>query len=185
MKFLVPISLFALSFAASAGEAQKTKPVFRDAATHEQLSRALRVSEQKDPMKNLVQSEGVDPTKVNLPVDLLEQSDIICFRGLATIVPKRAILSSPSNHKKTLGMQPGSKFVGWADFYAQNRAWITTVEVDRTQAQGRKEIAEATRKRIGKTKNLVVATMMGGPISVNPFKDPEVETGAETAQTKP
>ena len=61
----------------------------------------------------------------------------------------------------------------------QNRGWITTVEVSRVQAEGNLAIAEETRERIGKSMNLVVATYMGGPISVLPLKE-EAKTQAST-----
>lgn len=159
------------------------KPRFRDAATHEQLSQALRKSERSDPMKNLTQAQGEDPSKVNQPVNLLEQSDIISFNGLATLVPKRAILATPASHKQRVTLTPGSRIVSWADFYALNRGWITTVEVSRVQAEGNLAIAEETQQRIGKSTNLVVATYKGGPISVLPLKQPV--TPQPTAPVKP
>ena len=164
------------------GEEVALRSQFRDAATHDQLSLSLRKFQQRDPMKKLEVVEGEDPSKVNIPQDLLEQSDIISFGGYATLVPKQAILAAPPRVVKYLKLEPGTKFIGWSEFYAKNRGWITTVEVSRSQAQGRMEIAEETRDRIGKSTNLVVATLMGGPISVFPYKDPETE--ASEKQTK-
>ena len=181
MKFLTSFTVLALAISASGEE--KAKPVFRDAATHEQLSLALRKAQQLDPMKKLASSEGADPTKVNQPTNLLEQSDIICFGGIATLVPKRAIIATPAKHKDRLGIQPGARIVGWTEFYTLNRGWIHTVEVTREQAEGRVPFAEATQETIGKSTNLVVATFKGGPISVLPVREPEPET--ETAQIQP
>lgn len=83
-------------------------------------------------------------------------------------------------------MQPGAKIVGWSDFFTANRGWITTVEVSRVQAEGNLAIAEETQERIGKSRNLVVATFMGGPISVLPLKEPkEAKELTETASTIP
>jgi hypothetical protein len=183
MKRRSTLILLALALSASAEVQPQAKPRFRDAATHEQLALKLRKAEQKDPMKNLEQATGEDPSKVNRPVNLLEQSDIVCFGGMATLVPKRAILSTPAKHKDCLKMQPGARIVGWAEFYAQNRGWITTVEVSRVQAEGNQDIPEETRERIGKSTNLIVATFMGGPISVLPLK--QAEKSAETAKTTP
>lgn len=186
MKLLSPICLIALTLAAPGEDQGDSQPRFRDAATHEQLSRKLQAAEQKDPMKKLTAANGEDPSKVNQPVNLLEQSDIICFRGLATLVPKRAILATPTQHKDCLTMQPGAKIVGWSDFFTANRGWITTVEVSRVQAEGNLAIAEETQERIGKSRNLVVATFMGGPISVLPLKEPkEAKELTETASTIP
>lgn len=164
----------ALAWGAEPAQPAK-KPVFRDAATHEQLALALRKAEQRDPMKKLTPVEGEDPSKVNRPMDLMEQSDIICFRGFATLVPKRAIISAPENYKKYLKLEPGARIVGWKDFYSRNRGWITTVEVSRVQAEGVEAISEDTRDQIGKSANLVVATLQGGPISVLPPVKPEEE----------
>lgn len=182
MKFSVISSLLALSLVAEGEVKPPVPPRFRDAATHEQISNALRKSSQKDPMKNLPQSVGDDPSKVNQPVELLAQSDIVCFGGIATLVPKRAILSAPGNQKSRLELQPGVKIVGWQEFYALNRGWITTVEVSRIQAEGNLALPEETQERIGKSKNLVVATYMGGPISVLPLKTPEAATQTVTVE---
>ena len=102
-------------------------------------------------------------------------------------MPKRALLGIPKNLADRLKFQPGSQIKSWADFYAQNRGWITTVEVSRIQAEGNKPMSEEFYKNIGKSTNLVVATYQGGPISVLPLKVP-VETAkgvsAQTAKTK-
>lgn len=171
MKHLPAITLLVFSPMAL-GESKVPLPArFRDAVTHDQLTKALQKSEQKDPMTDLAQTTGDDPSKVNQPINLLEQSDIICFGELATLVPKRAILATPANHKERLSMKPGVRIVGWSEFFALNRGWITTVEVSRIQAEGREPIGEETQERIGKSTNLIVATFMAGPISVLPLKE--------------
>ncbi|MGB6222690.1 hypothetical protein [Haloferula sp.] len=175
------ITLLVVCSVASAEEVP-LKSQFRDAATHEELSISLRKFQQRDPMKNLEAVEGEDPSKVNIPVSILEQSDIISFGGFATLVPKQAIISAPAQFEKYLELKPGTKIIGWLDFYAKNRGWITTVEVSREQAQGYEAIAEATRERISKSANLVVATLMGGPISVFPPQEKKDEQTAETAE---
>lgn len=154
-------------------------PRMRDAATHEQLSLAYRMAAQTDPMRNMPPAKGADPSVSNRPKDLVSDSDILCFGGLATLVPKRAILTIPKNLADRLKFLPGSQIQSWAEFYAQNRGWITTVEVSRPQAEGNKPLDEELTKRIGKSTNLVVATYLGGPISVLPLKAP-----VETANAK-
>jgi len=158
----------------------------RDAATHDQLARTYREFSQQNPMRNLKPSEGVDPSTVNRPKDILSESDIICFNGLATLVPKRAILTLPESMKDRLEFRPGSKLVGWLDFYAANRGWINTMEVSRSQAEGNEVFKEEVSERIGKSKNLLVATYLGGPISVLPPKvtAPAETTGQETVQAR-
>lgn len=182
MKHTFPIILLAIPTLASGQTPDQPQPRYRDVVTHERLARALKMSEQADPMKKLTQATGDDPSKVNQPKNLLEQSDIICFGGLATLVPKRAILASPANQKDKLALQPGVRIVGWSDFYAANRGWITTVEVSRIQAEGREPIKEETQESISKSRNLIVATYMGGPISVLPPKPAEA---TQTTSVKP
>jgi hypothetical protein len=161
----------------------KVKPHFADAPSREEINQAFRKSSRRDPMKTLDKIPGEDPSKVNQPVNLLEQSDIVCFGGVATLVPKRAILTLPAKYKDCLKFKPGSRILGWADFYAVNRGWITTVEVSRVQAEGNQPLAKETSERISKSGNLVVATLLGGPISVLPLKQPEAKT--ETVKVTP
>ncbi len=153
--------------------AAEPKPHFVDSISSEELSLKFQRSNQRDPMKTLVKIDAEDPSKSNQPVNLLEQSDIVCFGGLATLVPKRAILATPTKYKDCLTLRKGSKIVGWSEFFAVNRGWITTVEVSRVQAEGNKALPKETSDRIGKSMNLVVATFSGGPISVLPLKQPE------------
>ncbi len=166
-------------------------PAMRDAATHQQLALTLRKSQQEDPMKNMAPTQGEDPSK-NLPKDLISQSDIICFQGMATLVPKRAILQIPESCTERLTITPGAKIVGWADFFAANRGWITTVEISREQAEGKEPITEDTRKQLTQCRNLVVATYQGGPISMLPPATPATPppataspTASSTKTTKP
>ncbi len=144
----------------------------REAATHEQVSLKYQQAQQQDPMRKLPPAKGVDPSTVNQPLDLISQSDIISFNGMTTLVPKRAVLHIPKGMTDRLKFQPGTRIVGWADFYALNRGWITTVEVSRVQAEGNAALAEEISSRITKSSNLIVATNLGGPISVLPPKAP-------------
>lgn len=183
MKYQAFLTTVLFSGALAAQEAQK--PVMRDAATHEQLEQKLRKMNSIDPMKKLETVEGEDPSKVNQPANLLESSDILCYNGMATLVPKRAILAVPKNLQDRLKMQPGARVVGWLEFLEANRGWINTVEVSRVQAEGNEALAEETTERIGKSTNLVVATFLKGPISVLPLKNPDPAAEPATAQTQP
>lgn len=126
-------------------------------------------------------AKGPDPSKVNRPESLIGSSDTICFNGTVTLVPKRAILQMPKNLADRLKYQPGAKLMNWAEFYALNRGWITTIEVSRVQAEGNSPLAEETTKKIAKSGNLIVATYQGGPISVLPPKP--APAGATTPTT--
>lgn len=180
-------------------------PPMRDATTHDQLSLQYRKAAQEDPMRKLPAAKSGEPVKVGdsekgneptknadvvknaepakpaPPPSLLAQSDIICFNGMATLVPKRAIMQIPKNLADRLKYLPGSKLMGWRDFYALNRGWITTVEVSRIQAEGNSPLAEETHKKIVKSGNLIVATYQGGPISLLPLKVPVEETSTPTS----
>lgn len=183
MKRCIIFCLLLLPATVSAEVKPGAKPYFADAPSSKEINQAFRKSSRRDPMKTLEKIPGEDPTKVNQPVNLLEQSDIVCFGGVATLVPKRAILTIPAKYKDCLTLKPGSKIVGWADFFAVNRGWITTVEVSRVQAEGNQALAKETSERVSKSGNLVVATFLGGPISVLPLKQPGAKT--ETAKVTP
>lgn len=166
---------------AAASPAPQPARVMRDSVTHEQLSLSLRTAGQNDPMRKLAMSRGPDPSKVNQPEDLLSQSDMISFGGYATLVPKRAIIHIPAALAGRIKMEPGHKIQSWAEFYSLNRGWISTVEVNRPQAEGNLPLPEEISTRIGKSSNLTVATYKGAPISMLPQKV-AVETPAETTQ---
>ena len=179
---LIPCTLLICAGLAPLARAQGGPATqMRDAATHDQLALTYRKVSQEDPMRHMQPAKGVDPSVVNRPKDIISESDVICYNGMATLVPKRAILALPAAMKDRLKFQPGGKLLSWADFYAQNRGWITTVEVTRIQAQGNEALKEEITDRIGKSTNLLVATYMGGPISVLPLKIP-VDTETAKAQ---
>jgi hypothetical protein len=176
-----PISLRATLVAlfASGAVVFAEAPAMTDAPTYAQVVAARRRAEQADPMKRMAPSNVENPV-VNRPKDILKESDVLCFQGLATLVPKRAILKIPKNYQNRVGIQPGARIVGWRDFYAVNRGWITTVEVNWKQAAGALPIAADTRNLLERGSNLSVATFQGGPISVMPPK----ETANTTASTR-
>ncbi len=153
----------------------------RDIASHEQLSQRLRASEQRDPMKNLAPAEGEDPSKAARPADLLATSEVLCFNGVATLVPKGAVLAVPANLKARTGFQAGARIVPWQQFYVNNRNWLSTAEVSFEQAAGRKELPEGLRNQLEESRTIIVATMRQGPISVNPFEPPAEDADPQTA----
>lgn len=181
-KMKLPNSIFIIAtFTAAIAGAE-----MRDAVTHEELVLSYQKAAQNDPVRKLVPTKGVDPSVVNKPKDLIADSDILCFNGMATLVPKRAVLQIPKDLASRLKYIPGAKLLSWADFYAANRGWITTVEVSRVQAEGNSPLPEETRKRMEKSSNLIVATYQAGPISVLPPKVPAEKTAtAETTAKSP
>lgn len=169
MKTYLKACLLAAAVAGTAGAATPGAVPMRDAATHDQLVAKQRGAQQEDPMLKLEVAKGSDPAATPLP-NLLSQSDIVCFGGQATLVPKRAILHLPANMAERTKIQPGARIQGWAEFYAANRGWIMTLEVTRVQAEGKQALDEETSKRLSDSPHLVVATFQGGPISVLPLK---------------
>jgi hypothetical protein len=175
---IIPATRFPLlSVIALTSSLQALEPgeVMQDAATHDQLSDRLRVANNQSPLVKFTPADGPDPSKVEEGENLINRSDFISFNGLATIVPKRAVLHIPAALSNRLKLQQGSKVQTWSEFYASNRGWITTVEVSRVQAEGNQALAEDLLKRIQKSNSVIVATYQGGPISVLPLKAP-VET---------
>src|SRR5690606_30911873 len=119
---------------------------------------------------------GKDPSKENIPGDLISRSDILCFNGLATLVPKQAILFTPPQYADRIGMKPGARLVTWMEFYPLNRGWIGTMEISMKQAEGKEPLPEKPAEQMMKGSNLVVATYQGGPISKLPTVAPAPET---------
>lgn len=172
-------TLFAALFLAATSMSMADPGVMRDAATHDQIVKAMQESQQADPMKSLPTSNIPDPA-VNLPKDLVSQSDFICVSGVATLVPKHAILKVPAAYERCTTYQQGSRILSWSDFFAANRNWITTVEITPDQAAGKTPLSDELNAFISKSTNLIVATYKGGPISLLPTK-----IAPETASLKP
>lgn len=159
-------------------------PQMRDAVTHDELIQKHQKSVSENPLAHMkiTPNEAVDPTTVK-PVDILASSDILSFGGLATLVPKQAILCIPAQYQTRIKLAPGSKIVSWSDFYAANRGWIKTMEVSRTQAEGKEPFDEKTAESLSKSSMVVVATYKTGPISVLPPKIP-ADSDAKSSNPK-
>ncbi len=182
-------ALAALPAVAPAAEKAPVVNGMRDAATHDSIvdaARAAREQAARDQTKEQQEMalKVVPPEQRPKPVErptLLEMSDIICYKGLATLVPKQAVLHVPKELADHLGMQDGARFVQFQDFITKNRAWLAFTEVSRRQAEGNEPLSEALLKSFAKETRIVVATFDGGPISVLPLKVPPPETAAAGA----
>ena len=147
--------------------------VMRDSATPEEL--AARKAEAKDPILELKQMEDKEAAKLPKPVkppSLFDTTDFLCFNGLATLVPKRAVLHVPKGMQDRLRFTEGSAIRTWADFFPANIAWISNMEVSRTQAEGNAPLSEESLKVLDKSPMVIVATLQGSPISALPLKKP-------------
>lgn len=181
---------FALAFAGPfAATAQDRKNLaMRDATSHDELSRSLRMAQQKDPVRDLGPAIGKsdeDPAKRNAGRDLIKESTILCYRGFLTLVPKKAVLHLPEHLKDRFVAKDGIQVVTWKDFHQGNRGWIRTLEVSREQAMGQAPLPEEIVKSFETSTSVVVATFKGGPISVVPYKEPEPAADGATAAPRP
>lgn len=159
------------------------RPPMRKAATNEELIVKLRKSEQEMAALSASKptSSPID-TRANQPApDLFDTSDILCYNGAFTLVPKTAVLQFPKNLADRLKVQPGAKIQTWLDFYTANRNWITTVEVTKSQAAGAQALSEQTTEHIAKCGKLVVATFRGNPVSLHPVPPPAVPEAPDKA----
>src|SRR6478752_2693120 len=93
------------------------RPPMRKAPTNEELIRQLRESEQVKVAKPSVPSSTVDPGATQQPQDLISRSEILCYNGSLTLIPKRAVLQIPKNLEDRLKAQPGAHIRTWSDFY--------------------------------------------------------------------
>jgi len=159
----------------------------REVPNRADLEKAFTQAQRENPMRKLPQAQGNDPAKQEAPVDLIASSDILCHKGKATLVPKRAILQIPASLSDRLKIEKGARIMNWADFFLSNRDWIKTVEVTRPQAEGVEPMPEATTEMLKKATTLVVATYQGGPISVLPLQVAAVnpEEPEDTNEPKP
>jgi len=163
---------FSAVLAGQAGAQAPQQQVMRDAVTHEDLVAQARKAAQEKIVPTFKPPVGEDRVALTRPKSLLESSDIICFSGMATLVPKGAILHTPKGVASRIGMQDGARFVSWGDFLNANRGWIVASSVSRAQAEGQEALSEALVKTFEKEARLVVAVFNEGPISVLPVKTP-------------
>ncbi len=187
MKFLNanPLALLAcaMPLAASAQGPALDRPPMRVAPTNEQLVLQLRQARQEEADRPAPQAPpSQDATTLERPADLISRSEILCFRGYLTLVPKRAVLQYPEQYADRLKPVQGAKIQTFPQFLAANRNWISTFEVSRAQAQGKDPLEKDARANMSKTGNLIIATFQGNPIEVMPLVLPEVAADGTKSQ---
>ncbi|WP_035611379.1 hypothetical protein [Haloferula sp. BvORR071] len=166
------LSLACLAAGSIAGQVRAEQTEMRDSLTGDQIAEMHAQAAKQYPTAVVRAKEAPDPSKEAPSEDITATSDFLSFNGRSTLVPKRAILHIPANLADRLKFTPGATLMTWGDFFAVNRAWITTVEVSRIQAEGNQALAEEVEKQVTKSTSLVVATYKTGPISVLPLKTP-------------
>jgi len=149
----------------------------QDAKKHDQLLALKTTSKLAETafFENFQPSSQPDRSNQQEKKDIVAESDILCFRGSATLVPKRAVIHVPERHAKRLQMAPGAKLMTWSEFYALNRSWISVVEVSLEEAKGETPFDEERQQWLDSSSKVVVATLRRGPVSVLPLKEVEQE----------
>ena len=179
MNIALKIPLLGWLTLGSAGLAAGAPPVImRDAATHEELVARKKAEGEPALPEGMKPCQGADPSKTGRPGDLIGRSDLLCHGGVATLVPKRALLAVPERFRARMAMLDGARVVTWDEFLALHRDWITTVEVTLDEAGGRALLPDHTVRRVAESGNVVVATFLGGPISVLEYR-PVPEAGTK------
>lgn len=157
----------------------------KDAARPEELAERQRMAREQQQPKVVNASEGTaDPSKTTRPT-VMSRSEILCFEGIATLVPKRAIINKPKAMEDRLVLSENARLTSWTEFHEANRGWIKTIEVTWKQAQGKEPFSEETVKMLEGTSAVVVATFRGAPVSVLPLKAVESAPSASTTPSKP
>jgi hypothetical protein len=142
----------------------------RDAPTSAELTERLRASQQADPMRNLQIVDDKDPSEASRPADLMATSEILCYNGLATLVPKGSLLAIPAHLKDRTQFADGARIVPWQEFFSANRDWLSTSEITLEQASGTQPLGESLVKSLAESRVIHVAVLQQGPISVNPHQ---------------
>jgi hypothetical protein len=182
MKSLFPFTLLTLGLGVAYGQQMAPSAPDAVAPTHEQLLERRRLA--KEAAAKQAQSQPQqpqptsDPAKANKLPSLLATSAYLSHGGVATLVPKRAILHTPPNLASRIGLAKGVELKSWREFYAANRGWITTMEVTQAQAQGKEPFTEEMAKSIENSSSMVVATFAGNLITVYPAPPKEAEASS-------
>ncbi|MEM1085687.1 MAG: hypothetical protein AAGI48_16385 [Verrucomicrobiota bacterium] len=148
----------------------------KDRVTGEELS-ARRMAN-ASPVSTLAQPTA-EEQRVNRPSQqsIINQSVILTDGNNWTLVPRGAVLHLPEAHKAKIGGRPVGNLLPWKQFIAVNRAWISAEEITLRQAEGVHKLDERRVAFWPKQDKIIVATHLGGPISVTP---PENQTASNS-----
>jgi hypothetical protein len=164
MNLVLPLSAIAFATCLSPLWAEQTGRM----PTHEQIVELERKA-QKAPV--IPAAKRTNSVAKSQPPNLLSSSEILCYNGLAAMVPKLAVIHIPKSMSSRLGMKPESAIKSWSDFLKMNLAWVRTVEVTMDQAYGKVPMKEEVVKSYEKGSQVIIATYKGHPISVLPLQN--------------
>jgi hypothetical protein len=175
MKTLLSLALVTAATASAQQDPQAaTSAPMRDVARHEDIAARQQQDREKASTKAVAATEStVDPSKTNKPPSLMSRSEILCFEGIATLVPKRAVINKPKALEDRLTLSDGARLVSWEEFYQANRGWLKTMEVTRKHAEGNEPLSEEATKTLQESSAVIVAVYHSRPISVLPLKPQE------------
>jgi hypothetical protein len=128
---------------------------------------ALAKLQKTSPMTSLQQPRK-DEAPVSRPGEqsIVKQSSILHDGTHWTLVPRGAVIFTPSALKARVDVKPVGTLLSWADFLVKNRAWITTTDISFDQAAGNEPMPAERAAFWAKQDKLVVAVHQSGPISV-------------------
>lgn len=146
---------------------ERGEGMFRDAATHADLSLVYEQACENDPLKLL----GQDPeilaiAKAYTQESLIDRSEILSYGGVMTIVPKGSVILVPEQLRDRVRAAEEAKVVSWPDFLRQNSIWILPMKVKFEQATGEEMLDKNLLAQLEKSGKIVVATCNDHPISI-------------------
>ena len=127
---------------------------------------ALGRLQQADPMIRLDKpAEG--EAKVARPdsQSVISQSTVLHDGSRWTIVPNGSVVFIPERMKSRVGATPSGELLGWQDFLAHNRGWVSTCEVSFEQAAGKEPLPAERTAYWAKQDKIIVAVHQRGPIT--------------------
>ena len=135
---------------------------------------ALAKLQQKTPMTSL-QVPDKSQTAVTRPAEqsIIKDSTILHDGKNWTLVPKGAVIFLPAAMKSRVDVKPVGTLMAWAEFFAKNRAWITTTDVSFEQAAGNEDLPAERVTFWARQDKVVVAVHQCGPISVRVSNEPQ------------
>ena len=141
--------------------------------THDQLAKRKSTGHEitKGAAHFVPAEPGTVQRKQREATSLIDRSTILSFGGFWTIVPKDAVIHSPSNYRARLVTKPTGRLLPWQEFHARNRGWIHTQNVSLSEARGETPLTQETIDTYRRTGRLVVAVCHQGPISMKAAKE--------------
>lgn len=122
---------------------------------------------QANPFAALTRPEPTEtPTRKAEPRGVVGRSILLSNGKSWTLVPPGSVIHVPENLAHHIVEAPTGELLGWREFLARNRGWLSTEDVDPAVAAGTRPLPEATATALSKRGTVVVAVHQGGAISL-------------------